>query len=269
MIFVRKGSVSTVSILVAVLLFAVVSRQHDNVNNRRQSNNVSVVIVDAFVTTTSHSKIKLLLSNHYHHHTRRSLILVRKQLSNKSISDETTAATTPKEVEENESNTSIPVKDDSTTDSNTASANPSITATNTASSAVFHIDCDEGDTSEECVFGSEEILGECLPEKLVTLPTHTTSIHVNQLLRNTEQILRNMHINSTVIEMSQILAAKEAGRTHECIYANNYVDLGKIDTYVIVLFLKFEPYFILLVVHPTHILECLCFAPRYYCYYKK
>lgn len=90
--------------------------------------------------------------------------------------------------------------------------------------------CDEDDTSDECVIGSEEILGECLPERLVTLPRHTTSEKVDRLLRNTERILRTMHINSTEIAMSQIVAAKEAGRAHEHIYANNYVDLGKIDT---------------------------------------
>jgi hypothetical protein len=90
--------------------------------------------------------------------------------------------------------------------------------------------CDEDDTSDECVIGSEEFLGECLPERLVTLPRHTTSEKVDRLLRNTERILRTMHINSTDIAMSQIVAAKEAGRAHERIYANNYVDLGKIDT---------------------------------------
>jgi hypothetical protein len=90
--------------------------------------------------------------------------------------------------------------------------------------------CDEGDTSDECVIGSEEFLGECLPERLVTLPRHTTSEKVERLLRTTERILRTMHINSTDIAMSQIVAAKEAGRAHERIYANNYVDLGKIDT---------------------------------------
>jgi hypothetical protein len=99
-----------------------------------------------------------------------------------------------------------------------------------AGDIAVHPNCDEDETSEECVLGSEEALGECLPEKLVTLPRHTTSAKVDVLLRNTEHILRNMHINSTDIEMSQILAAKEAGRAHELIYANNYVDLGKIDT---------------------------------------
>jgi hypothetical protein len=90
--------------------------------------------------------------------------------------------------------------------------------------------CNEDDTSDECVLGSEEVLGECLPERLVTLPRHHTTEKVDRLLRNTERILRTMHVNSTDIEMSQIAAAKEAGRTHERIYANNYVDLGKIDT---------------------------------------
>ena len=91
-------------------------------------------------------------------------------------------------------------------------------------------DCDEDDSSDECVVGSEEVFGECLPERLVTLPRHASSEQVDRLLRNTENILRTMHINSTDIIMSQIAAAKEAGRAHECIYANNYVDLGKIDT---------------------------------------
>jgi hypothetical protein len=247
---------SRVSLIVAILLwftFLLVRLPKDD-------NAIGIVTV-AFVTITTPDHQSRSTSWNYHRSIgRMSSPVVRLRLA-RNIPDETTVTTTASEekeivegsiaIDSTETSTAVPVDDDddddttissSTTVRSTVSAStesstvapPKIISPSTLSSpsSVFHVDCDEDDTSEECVFGSEEILGECLPERLVTLPIHTTSKHVNQLLRNTEQILRNMHINSTDIEMSQILAAKEAGRTHECIYANNYVDLGKIDTYV-------------------------------------
>jgi hypothetical protein len=159
----------------------------------------------------------------------------------------------------------------SSSTSATSIASPVITTTNDSLQTITEFDCDNMDYDdditqrEECLIGSEEVLGDgdCLPEVLVTLPTHTTSLSVNRMLRNTERILRNMHVllqdssnnnvttttttttsgsNSNGIRngkdgisssSQRIIAAKEAGRTHECIYANNYVDLGKIDTYVL------------------------------------
>lgn len=226
----------SLSVPVVLLLFTILLMHQPLDDNQ--------VGVEAFVTISSPNK-SYITSRNQNHHARISSLLVRQHLAT-NIPDESIVTATSSEQDEviesvvsATTETSIAVQDvddttsSSSTRSNTESRSSIVTSPKTSTSspsALFPVDCDEDDTSEECVFGSEEILGECLPEKLVSLPIHTTSKHVNQLLRNTEQILRNMHINSTDIEMSQILAAKEAGRTHECIYANNYVDLGKIDT---------------------------------------
>lgn len=79
------------------------------------------------------------------------------------------------------------------------------------------------------MIGTEAVLGQCLPLNLVTLPRHPHE-KVNGILAKTEKLLREMHVNSTEIELTKVHMAKEAGRAHERIYANNYVDLGKIDT---------------------------------------
>jgi HAD superfamily 5'-nucleotidase-like hydrolase len=63
----------------------------------------------------------------------------------------------------------------------------------------------------------------------VCLPRHSHR-GVNQILEKTESILRGLHKNSKRVEMRAAIAAKEAGRSHERIFANNYVDLGKVDT---------------------------------------
>ena len=226
--------------VIALLVFTILCAQQRDVHHQ----SIGVVVTEAFVAITTPANLHAVRWRH--HKARRAPLFVKQRLAK---STHLVFSTTSEEEEvaisngATESITSIQVDNDDVDVNNLSSAatvndntdSSTVVASTTKSpspSATFPVNCDEDDTSEECVFGSEEILGECLPEKLVTLPIHTTSTHVNQLLRNTEQILRNMHINSTVIEMSQILAAKEAGRAHECIYANNYVDLGKIDTYV-------------------------------------
>jgi HAD superfamily 5'-nucleotidase-like hydrolase len=70
---------------------------------------------------------------------------------------------------------------------------------------------------------------ESLPEDFMCLPRHSHR-GVNQILEKTESILRGLHKNSKRVEMRAAIAAKEAGRSHERIFANNYVDLGKVDT---------------------------------------
>lgn len=86
------------------------------------------------------------------------------------------------------------------------------------------------DDSPECMIGTMEVFdGGCLPLHLVSLPRHSHA-KVNRILEKTEKLLRDIHVNSTEIELATVHMAKEAGRTHERIYANNYVDLGKINT---------------------------------------
>jgi hypothetical protein len=85
---------------------------------------------------------------------------------------------------------------------------------------------EDDDDEEDCLIRDSE---HCLPISLVTLPRHS-HVGVNAILKKTEAKLRKIHIHSRQVELSKVDAAKEAGRAHERIYANNYVDLGKIDT---------------------------------------
>lgn len=90
---------------------------------------------------------------------------------------------------------------------------------------------DEG----ECLIGTERnsSLGVeyCLPLSLATLPRHSDP-DVSRVLAESEAILREMHVNSDSEESTRAMQtrAKEAAQGHERIYANNYVNLGKIDT---------------------------------------
>lgn len=89
---------------------------------------------------------------------------------------------------------------------------------------------------EECVVGTERntTLGieYCLPISLATLPRHSNPA-VNSVLEKTESMLYEMHINhSNPYETAESVRAraKDSAHEHERIYANNYVNLGKIDT---------------------------------------
>jgi FMN phosphatase YigB (HAD superfamily) len=68
-----------------------------------------------------------------------------------------------------------------------------------------------------------------LPAELMNVPRHSHS-KVNLVLEKTDYILRKLHKHSKSIHNYQhIQKAKEAGQLHETIYAQSYVDLGKID----------------------------------------
>ena len=68
-----------------------------------------------------------------------------------------------------------------------------------------------------------------LAEAYLTLPRHSHA-GVNRILLKTEKVMRQLHLHSRQIQQTSIDAAKEEGRKHEKVYANNYVDLGKVDT---------------------------------------
>ena len=88
------------------------------------------------------------------------------------------------------------------------------------------------DDQDECWIGTPGDAN-CLPFHLVTLPRHSHP-GVNAILEQTEHRLQTIHCESkAVIAPQQIHDARNKGKDHERIYANNYVDLGKIDTYVI------------------------------------
>jgi len=80
----------------------------------------------------------------------------------------------------------------------------------------------------ECLVGTPKEAN-CLPLTLVTLPRHSHP-GVCAILEQTEQVMQRLHTHSKFIELSSIEAARAAGKQRERIYANNYVDLGKIDT---------------------------------------
>lgn len=68
-----------------------------------------------------------------------------------------------------------------------------------------------------------------LPSELLSLPSHSNE-GVNSILEKAEKVLTALHRHSKMISAHKTLEAKEAGLNHELIFANNYVDLGKIDT---------------------------------------
>jgi phosphoglycolate phosphatase-like HAD superfamily hydrolase len=62
----------------------------------------------------------------------------------------------------------------------------------------------------------------------LTLPRHSHP-PVRDLLERTEMTLRALHRHSKKVQVDHLNDAKEAGMRHEVIYANTYVDLGKIN----------------------------------------
>jgi hypothetical protein len=67
----------------------------------------------------------------------------------------------------------------------------------------------------------------CLPSALLKLPRHSNP-RVSEMLEKTESILLGLHKASTQVALDQV--NEETGPHVESIFANNYVDLGKIDT---------------------------------------
>jgi HAD superfamily 5'-nucleotidase-like hydrolase len=85
---------------------------------------------------------------------------------------------------------------------------------------------------------------ETLDESFLTLPRHSRMDGVNGILEKTESVIRALHLHSMKKNQNdssssssrqkqrqaKINVAKQAGRRHETVYANNYIDLGKVDT---------------------------------------
>lgn len=66
-------------------------------------------------------------------------------------------------------------------------------------------------------------------DALMTLPRHS-NLRVTEILIKTEQLLHNFHKAAEKLKLDEVKADKESGEREESIFANNYVDLGKIDT---------------------------------------
>jgi hypothetical protein len=70
-----------------------------------------------------------------------------------------------------------------------------------------------------------------LPEKMLQLPTHPHT-GVNDILLETEHLIRSMHTHSKKVDVKnpQPSLPKKEGGAHDAIFANTYVDLGKVAT---------------------------------------
>ena len=72
-----------------------------------------------------------------------------------------------------------------------------------------------------------------LPEDMLTFPRHSMQ-EVNEILVETENLIRNMHKHSKKIDPQaknrKSGSQREDVGSYDAIFANTYVDLGKVDT---------------------------------------
>ena len=70
-----------------------------------------------------------------------------------------------------------------------------------------------------------------LPPDMLQLPRHSHDV-VNEILEETEDLIRKMHKHSKKVEeiKKSVSSGRGSGGAHDTIFANTYVDLGKVDT---------------------------------------
>ena len=74
--------------------------------------------------------------------------------------------------------------------------------------------------------------GEGLPNSMLELPRHSHE-GVNDILTETELLIRQMHRHSKTVDPGQISSKRKGNASSglgDAIFANSYVDLGKVDT---------------------------------------
>ena len=109
-----------------------------------------------------------------------------------------------------------------------SSVSPTSTSSGYLQAASLEVDISsiENATELEGNDGSDTI-----PSCMLELPRHENE-GVNQILIETEQLLRSMHKHSKTVDMTTVKRSSKAmtGGAHDIIYSNTYVDLGKVDT---------------------------------------
>jgi len=73
---------------------------------------------------------------------------------------------------------------------------------------------------------------DALPKDMLTVPRHSSE-DVNEILIETEYLIQNMHRYSKHVDLESKRKPKEPSdeaETFDAIFANTYVDLGKVDT---------------------------------------
>jgi hypothetical protein len=69
-----------------------------------------------------------------------------------------------------------------------------------------------------------------LPQDLLNFPRHSHE-GVNDILTETEQLIRQMHTHSKNVDARQVASGRrKSSSLGDMIFANTYVDLGKVDT---------------------------------------
>jgi hypothetical protein len=72
---------------------------------------------------------------------------------------------------------------------------------------------------------------DALPKEMLTLPRHPLD-DVNEILLETEHLIKSMHVHSKKVDPKKNRkdSQLERGESYDAIFANTYVDLGKVDT---------------------------------------
>ena len=87
--------------------------------------------------------------------------------------------------------------------------------------------------------GESEGLDQSLPKTMLELPRHSHD-GVNSILTETELLIQQMHKHSKKVDPGTVSSRRKSGATgdglDDAIFANSYVDLGKVDTVGYVIF---------------------------------
>ena len=109
-------------------------------------------------------------------------------------------------------------------------ANPGWTTQGIFQALTIEIDLSNADQSNSTSFRPDANHEECLPAHMLELPRHSHE-GVNSILTETEDLIRSMHKHSKKIDHNNVYRpTKKTGGAHDTIFANTYVDLGKVDT---------------------------------------
>jgi hypothetical protein len=85
--------------------------------------------------------------------------------------------------------------------------------------------------ANDVVVGNGNVMSaDALPPSMLELPRHPHE-GVNEILIETEHLLRSVHTHSKKVDVKNIQRSSPGtGGAHDAIFANTYVDLGKVDT---------------------------------------
>jgi HAD superfamily 5'-nucleotidase-like hydrolase len=110
-----------------------------------------------------------------------------------------------------------------------APSKPAFVETNLFQASSLDVDILNQSNNTSDIFPDLEVNGDSLPERMFEFPSHSND-GVDLILRDTEQLVRKMHIHTKSVRKNLSRSTKLTGSEHDAIYANTYVDLGRVDT---------------------------------------